>query len=58
MFKMLFFRPKDLADVQRMLEVQATSFDREFVRRALAEMLEDDPRIAEWDAICQRADTR
>lgn len=55
---MLFFRPKDLADVQRMLEVQATSFDREFVRRALAEMLEDDPRIAEWDAICQRADTR
>ncbi len=57
-FKMLFFRPKDLADVQRMLEVQTTSFDREFVRRALVDMLEDDPRLAEWDAICQRADAR
>jgi hypothetical protein len=55
-FKLLFFRPKDLLDVARMLEVRGASFDRAFVRASLAEMLgEDDPRIARWDEICASA---
>jgi hypothetical protein len=53
-FKMLFFRPKDLIDVERMLQVQGSAFDRAFVRDALVEMLEDDERIAKWDEICAR----
>lgn len=53
-FKMLFFRPKDLIDVERMIAVRGPSFDRGFVRASLVEMLGDDPRIAKWDEICQR----
>lgn len=54
-FKLLFFRPKDLLDVERMLQIQGPSLDRTFVRSALVEMLgESDPRIEKWDAICAR----
>lgn len=53
-FKLLFFRPKDLLDIERMLQIQGAAFDRSFVRHALVEMLEDDPRIAKWDALCER----
>jgi hypothetical protein len=51
-FKLLFFRPKDLLDVERMLQVQGSRFDRGFVRAALAQLLSDDPRIAAWDRLC------
>ena len=55
-FKMLFFRPKDLVDLARMLEVRGADFDRAFVRRSLVEMLgEDDERIPKWDALCTGA---
>jgi hypothetical protein len=51
-FKMLFYRPKDLADVGRLLEVQGVRFDRAFVRRWLVEMLgEQDERIRHWDTL-------
>ena len=53
-FKLLFFRPKDLIDVERMLTVRGTDFDRGLVRRALVEMLGEDERLAAWDAICSR----
>lgn len=53
-FKMLFFRPKDLLDIERMLAVRGASFDRAFVRGALVEMLEEDERITKWDALCAR----
>jgi hypothetical protein len=53
-FKLLFYRPKDLLDVERMLQIRGDAFDRAFVRRALAEMLPDDPRIESWDEICAR----
>lgn len=53
-FKMLFFRPKDLVDVERMLTVQGAAFDRAFVRDSLVGMLDDDERITTWDAICSR----
>jgi hypothetical protein len=52
-FKMLFFRPKDLVDIARMIEILGASFDAAFVRRALIDMLgEGDERIASWDRIC------
>jgi hypothetical protein len=52
-FKMLFFRPKDLIDVRRMLEVQGARFDRGFVRAAVVEMVgEDDARVTKWDELC------
>jgi hypothetical protein len=53
-FKLLFFRPKDLLDVERMLQIRGAAFDRAFVRDALCEMLPYDPRIEKWDAICAR----
>jgi hypothetical protein len=53
-FKLLFFRPKDLLDIERMLQIQGTAFDRGFVRHALVDMLDGDPRIEKWDAICAR----
>jgi len=54
-FKMLFFRPKDLVDVERMLEVRGADFDRAFVREALVDMLGDDERVARWDLLCASA---
>jgi len=55
-FKMLFHRPKDLADVGRLLEVQAGRLDCDFVRTWLVEMLgEDDERIRQWDDLVRRA---
>lgn len=53
-FKMLFFRPKDLIDIARMLEVRGARFDRAFVRAALVEMLGDDERITKWDELDAR----
>jgi hypothetical protein len=53
-FKMLFFRPKDLIDVERMLAVRGEAFDRRFVRDALRDMLGEDERIHRWDEMCRR----
>jgi hypothetical protein len=51
-FKMLFYRPKDVADVGRMLDIIGPSFDRAFVRSVLAGMLgEADERVATWDQL-------
>jgi hypothetical protein len=55
-FKMLFFRAKDLVDVERMLMVQGVAFDREFVRAALVDLLDEDERIERWDEICARVE--
>lgn len=55
-FKMLFFRPKDLADVGRMLTIQGDRFDVQFVRGWLITMLgEADERIAAWDRLVVEA---
>ena len=43
--EMLFLRPEDILDVERMLVVQSDRFERTFVREARVEMLEDDPRV-------------
>lgn len=55
-FKMLFFRPKDLVDLRRLLEIRGSSFDASFVRRWIVEMLGgDDERVREWDRIVREA---
>lgn len=51
-FKMMFFRRKDLADVEQILLVQGPAFDRAWVRDQLVTMYGTrDPRIAAWDAL-------
>jgi hypothetical protein len=49
-FKMMFFRRKDLADVEQVLRSQGARFDRVWVRGHVAEMYGSrDPRLAAWD---------
>lgn len=49
-FKLLFFRGKDLVDLERLVAVQGTKLDTAYVRRWVAEMVgEDDTRIERWD---------
>lgn len=53
-FKMLFFRSKDLADIERLIALRSAldDFDPIFVRNALIEVVgEDDERIERWDAL-------
>lgn len=53
-FKMLFFRTKDLADMERLVAVQGPGLDRAYVRRWLVEMMgEEDERVARWDALVE-----
>lgn len=54
-FKLLFFRAKDLVDVEKLLVVQGDAIDRAYIRRWLVEMMgDDDDRITAWDAMCAR----
>ncbi|MFN8627341.1 MAG: hypothetical protein U0587_15325 [Candidatus Binatia bacterium] len=49
-FKLLCFRPKDLVDVKRLLEIQGYRMDRDLVRQSLVDMLgKDDERIRSPD---------
>lgn len=51
-FKMMFFRRKDLADVEQVLRVQIAEFNTQWVREQLVEMYGKlDPRIAQWDEL-------
>jgi hypothetical protein len=51
-FKMLFFRPKDLVDLARLLEVRQPPVDAGFVRGWLVDMVgPEDARIAKWDEL-------
>lgn len=55
-FKMLFFRPKDLVDLQRMLAVQREKLDHAYVRRHLVTMMgKDDERVRKWDELTAAA---
>lgn len=54
-FKLLFFRPKDLLDLEQLLEIRE-DLDVHWVRgHVVAMMGEDDPRVAEWDRAVQAA---
>lgn len=51
-FKMMFFRRKDLADVEQVLRSRGSDFDRAWVRTQLVEMYGNrDPRISQWEEL-------
>lgn len=51
--KMLFFRGKDLVDVERLVAVQGSRLDRRYVRTWLVDCVgEDSKRVRRWDALC------
>jgi hypothetical protein len=51
-FKLLFFRPKDIADLQRLIGVRGALLDVDYVRSNLVAMMgEDDDRVRRWDAL-------
>jgi hypothetical protein len=50
-FKLLFFRPKDLLDLERLVK-SCASLDRARVRALIVEAMgEDDERVRAWDAM-------
>ena len=51
-FKMMFFRRKDVADVEQMLRTQLAMLDHAWVRQQLVEILgQRDPRVTQWDEL-------
>jgi hypothetical protein len=51
-FKMMFFRRKDLADVEQIIQMQAGKLDRDWVLQQLLEMYgRHDPRISQWQEL-------
>ena len=51
-FKLLFFRPKDLVDLQRLLAVQGKRLDVAYVRQHLVAMMgKEDERVRKWDEL-------
>jgi hypothetical protein len=51
-FKLLFARPKDFVDLERLVAVQGGALDRAYVRRWIADMMgDDDERVRKWDAL-------
>lgn len=51
-FKLLFFRGKDVVDLERLVAVQGPGLDCDYVRRHIVEMMgEDDERVRRWDTI-------
>ena len=54
-FKLLFVRPKDLVDLEKLVVVPGRDLDTAYVRKWLVEMMgEDDERVVAWDALLQR----
>ena len=52
LFKLLFFRPKDISDIQRLVAFQGDALDHQYIRRWLVDMVgEDDERVERWDSI-------
>jgi hypothetical protein len=53
-FKLLFFRSKDIADLERLVAVRP-ELDRDYVRRWIVDMMgEHDERVKRWDDIVDR----
>jgi hypothetical protein len=54
-FKLLFYRPKDIVDLERLVAVSGRTLDHAYVRRWIVEMMgADDPRVATWDDLVRR----
>ena len=57
-FKILFFRTKDLLDVERMLAFGGHAFDRSYVRHWLVDLVgQDDERVIRWDRLVSDVDS-
>lgn len=55
-FKMMFFRQKDLVDIQSILRSQGASMDREWIEKSLLELYgQRDPRISRWRELAAEA---
>ncbi len=53
--KLMFYRGKDLVDVEKVVAMQGPVLDRDYVRRWLVEMMgPDDHRVAKWDEVCRQ----
>lgn len=53
-FKLLFFRSKDIVDLERLIGVQQERLDCAYIRKHIVEMMgEDDERVKRWDALWQ-----
>lgn len=50
-FKLLFFREKDLLDLKLLVAARADRLDHGWIRRHLVDLVGDDERIAAWDRI-------
>ena len=54
-FKLMFFRPKDILDVQKLIEVQGDALDVRYVRDWIVRMMgEGDERTIELDRMTRR----
>lgn len=52
-FKMLFFRTKDILDLERLVAFMGASFERAYVKHWLIALVgSDDERVARWEKIC------
>ena len=55
-FKLLFFRAKDVTDVERLLAFQGRRLDAAYVRRWLVTLVGgEDERVVRWDGLVARA---
>ena len=53
-FKMMFFRRKDMADVEQILRTQGSEYDRDWVRAQIVAIYGSrDPRVIAWDDLVQ-----
>jgi hypothetical protein len=51
-FKLLFFRPKDIVDLERLIEVQGPALDTTYIREEVVAMMgEADERVQRWDEL-------
>lgn len=54
LFKLLFFRPKDLLDIERLVRFRGAELDHAYVRRWIVDMMgEEDERTQAWDQIAR-----
>lgn len=54
-FKLMFFRGKDIVDLERLVATQGEKLDHAYVHAWIAEMMgEDDPRTLTWDDLVRR----
>ena len=55
LFKLLFFRGKDIVDLERLVATQQDRLDHAYVRRWIVEMMgEEDARTKTWDDLVRR----